>query len=161
MPQRHRKHYSSYSSYSADNSSRSVSPRHHRRQHRHHQNSDGGVVGLVNTFDAPSFKNWVLIPTAVLTIILYIIGFPLAYKLTHGVNRMTTKVYDKSCEDNKDKTNCPYHEEFVEPATAYAATTFLVPIAAFTLCIFVYKIVIFIRNPKVAAGYFLAKGLMR
>ena len=161
MPRR--KHYSSSSSYS-DNSIRSASPRHHRHHrrhhHHHHSNNDGGIVGLVNTFDAPSFKNWVLIPTAVLTVIFYLIGFPLAHKLTHGPDRMTTKVYDKSCEKNDDKTNCPYHEEFVKPATAYAVTIFLAPIAAFALCIFVYKIVIFIHNPKVAAGYFLAKGLI-
>ena len=137
--------------------SRSSSPRHHR--HRH--NTETGIAGLAESFNAPSFKNWVLIPTLILTIIFYAIGFPIAYNSTHGPNRATVTVYDDSCKDNKDKTNCPSHEENVEPGAAYAIVAICSPIAAFMLCLFVYKIVIFIRNPKVAAGYFLLQGLSR
>jgi ammonia channel protein AmtB len=118
-----------------------------------------GIAGLAESFNAPSFKNWVLIPTLVLTIIFYIIGFSLAYELTRGSDRITTTVYDDSCKDKKDKTNCPSHEENVSPGAAYAIFAICAPIVAFMLCLFVYKIVIFIRNPKVAAGYFLLQGL--
>lgn len=154
MPHRH--HHRRHSD-SSDSSSRSSYSHHHHNNHK----SDIGVAGLVQSFNAPSFKNWVLIPTAILTLVFYAIGFPLAYKVTHGPNRATMTVYDDSCKDNKDKTNCPSHQENVSPATAYIIVAIVSPAVAFMLCLFVYKIVIFIRNPKVAAGYFLAQGLMR
>lgn len=152
MPHRHQRRYS----YSSDSSSRSS-----YTHHRHHHKSDIGVAGLVQTFNAPSFKNWVLIPTLILTLVFYAIGFPIAYSSTHGPDRATVTVYDDSCKDNADKTNCPSHEENVSPGAAYAIVALVSPIIAFVLCIFIYKIVIFIRNPKVAAGYFLAQGLIR
>lgn len=152
-----RHHHRHYSSNSSDNSSRSVSPRHHR----HHSSSSGGLAGVVNSFSAPSFTKWVLIPTFILTLIFYAIGFPIAYNYTHGPDRAMATVYDKSCENNEDKTNCPSHQEPVSPTTAYIITAIILPIIAFALCIFVYKIVIFIRNPKVAAGYFLVQGLRK
>jgi hypothetical protein len=155
MPHRYH-HRHSYSSDSTNSSSRSSY--HHR--HNHHK-SEIGVTGLVQTFDAPNFANWVLIPTLILTLVFYAIGFPVAYNSTHGRNRATVTVYDDSCKDKADKTNCPSHQEDVSPTAAYAIVALVSPIVAFTLCLFVYKIVIFIRNPKVAAGYFLAQGLIR
>jgi len=120
-----------------------------------------GVTGIVQSFDAPSFKNWVLIPTLILTLAFYAIGFPVAYNSTHGPNRATVTVYDDSCKDKEDKTNCPNHQEDVSPTSAYLLVLFVSPLVSFMLCLFVYKIVIFIRNPKVAAGYFLAQGLLK
>ena len=150
----HRNHHRRSSTSSSD--SRSSSPRHH-----HHHKSEMGIAGLAESFNAPSFKNWVLIPTLFLTIVFYAIGFPVAYNSTHGANRATITVYDDSCKDNKDKTNCSSHEENVSPGSAYAIVAICSPIAAFMLSLFVYKIVIFIRNPKVAAGYFLLQGLRK
>ncbi len=133
---------------------------------------------ILKTFDAPDFYKYFLIPFAIITSIGYIFGLPFIIRDVKkgGYNTIT---YDDTCvkmneERCKEILNPKEYQGCVaiqnelrcestkgKGGSAIPVLLYLILplIISFTLSIMLYKLLIFIKNPKVAAGYILAKSL--
>jgi hypothetical protein len=135
------------------------------------------------SFDAPSYLTWFIIPFAVLAVLGYLIGLPLVIKHAREGGYLVTN-YDRKCE-SEARIQCAPTSSATENNTAYnqcvqayleancdstqSRTGAWVPILLYVLLPLVvgsaiafslYKLIIFIRNPRTAAGYFLARGIL-
>ncbi len=135
------------------------------------------------SFDAPSYLTWFIIPFAVLAVLGYLIGLPLVIKHTREGGYLVTN-YDKRCESTArlqcapTSSNTEHNSAYNQCVQAYleancdstqSRTGAWVPILLYVLLPLIigsaiafslYKLIIFIRNPRTAAGYFLAKGIL-
>ena len=136
------------------------------------------ITKLINSFEAPDFVRHYIIPVFVLSILGYVIGLPFVIRdvkrggydqviyddLCENKNKnrckeiLNKKDFDK-CVKNQNKLRCDSRIEKSgknKPLLVYA---FVPLVVAFIIGGMFYRLLIFIKNPKVAAGYFLFKGL--
>jgi hypothetical protein len=135
------------------------------------------------SFEGPSYVRWFIIPFAVLAVLGYLIGLPLVIKHAKAGGYLITN-YDKKCESNgrlacaptsTDRENDTAYNQCVQAYleancdSTQSRTGAWVPILLYVLLPLIigsalafslYKLVIFVKNPKVAAGYFLARGVL-
>lgn len=134
----------------------------------------------LNSFDAPNFLKWFILPFVIILILGYIIGSVFVYRdIKKGGYEY--KKYDEECESknklecshltNKDEYNnclrlkndarCKFTMEKTGskgPIIAYL----LVPlIIALILSSLLYKMLLYIKNPKVAGGVFVYNALFK
>ena len=134
---------------------------------------------LIDSFDAPSYLKYFILPTIIFMLIGYVIGFPFFIKsFTSG--GYDIKKYDSDCK-NKNIIFCEknnyYHEDINEcinyrnrllcdytwvktgkyiPLIVYLIIPLLV---AIILSGTLYNIMINIKNPRLAAGRFILNGI--
>jgi hypothetical protein len=135
------------------------------------------------SFDAPSYLTWFIIPFAILAVLGYLIGLPLVIKHVKARGYLVTN-YDRKCESEAriqcapTSSNTEHNSAYNQCVQAYLETNCdstqsrtgaWVPILLYVLLPLIigsaiafslYKLIIFIRNPRTAAGYFLAKGIL-
>ena len=135
---------------------------------------------LFKTFDAPDFYKYFLVPFAIVTIIGYIFGLPFVIRDVKkgGYNTITydttcVKMNEERCKDilnPKEYQGCVANQNKLrcESTKGKGGSTFpvilyviLPPIIGSILSGMLYKLLIFIKNPKVAAGYILADSLRK
>lgn len=135
------------------------------------------------SFDAPNYMTWFIIPFAILAVIGYLIGLPLVIKHAREGGYLVTN-YDKRCE-SQARIQCAPTSSATENNTAYnqcvqayleancdstqSRTGAWVPILFYVLLPLIigsaiafslYKLIIFVMNPRISAGYFLARGVI-
>lgn len=149
------------------------------RKHITHSFNTNSVFG---SFDAPNYLTTFIIPAVVLAIIGYIIGLPLVIKHVKAGGYLITK-YDKKCEsdgriacaaassqseDNPAynqcvaaylEANCDSTQERSGKWVPILLYVFLPLLIGSSIAFAIYKLIIFVRNPRIAAGYFLFRGL--
>lgn len=135
------------------------------------------------SFEGPSYVRWFIVPFAVLAVLGYLIGIPLVVKHVKAGGYLVTN-YDRKCESEgrlacaPTSANSEDHTAYNQCVQAYLEANcdstqsrtgawvpillyvFLPLIVGSALAFSLYKLVIFIRNPRVAASYFIAKGLI-
>ena len=138
------------------------------------------LASILKTFDAPDFLKYYIIPVIVLGILGYIIGLPFVIRDVKrgGYNQV---VYDEKCENknrerckdilnkkefdecvaNQNKLRCDSRIEKTGKQMPKIIYMIVPPIIALIIAGILYRLLIFIRNPRVAAGYFLFKGLQK
>lgn len=132
----------------------------------------------IDSFDAPDFLKWFIIPFIILLILGYSIGLIFVYKdIKKG--GYDTKQYDLECEKqnkdecshltNKDEYNnclnfkndarCEYiikKTGIVAPIIVYAILPIIISLVLASL---LYKMLLYIKNPRVAGGVFIYNAL--
>lgn len=138
------------------------------------------LTKLLKTFDAPDFMKYYVIPVIVLCIVCYVIGLPFVIRDVKrgGYNQV---VYNETCASknrekckdildkqkfdecvaNQNELHCDSRIEKTGKQMPKIAYMIIPPIVALILGGLLYKLLIFIKNPKVAAGYILFKGLQK
>ena len=138
------------------------------------------LTNMLKTFDAPDFMKFFIIPVIVLSIVGYVIGLPFVMRDVKrgGYNQV---VYDETCAsknrerckdildkqkfdecvENQNKLHCDSRIEKTGKQMPKVMYMIVPPIVALLVAGLLYKLLIFIRNPRVAAGYFLFKGLQK
>jgi len=135
------------------------------------------------SFDAPNYLTWFIIPFAVLAVLGYLIGLPLVIKHAKARGYLVTN-YDRKCESQAriqcapTSSNTEHNSAYNKCVQAYleancdstqSRTGAWVPILLYVLlpllggsgiAFSLYKLVIFIRNPKTAVGYLLAMRVL-
>jgi len=149
-------------------------------KHAHNSNNIGKYFG---SFEGPNYLTWFVIPFTVLAVLGYLIGLPLVIKHVRAGGYLLTN-YDRKCESegrlacaptSTDRENDTAYNQCVQAYleancdSTQSRTGAWVPILLYTLLPLIigsviafslYKLVIFIRNPRMAAGYFLARGVL-
>jgi hypothetical protein len=136
------------------------------------------VNKTLNSFDAPDFLKWFIMPFIILLILGYIIGFTFVYKDVRKGGYEYRK-YDEECE-KKNKLECSHLTEqnkynaclqlkndarceFTVEKTGKLGPILvytLVPLfLALALASLLYKVLLYIKNPKVAGGVFVYRAL--
>ena len=135
---------------------------------------------LFKTLDAPDFMKYFIVPVIILSILGYVIGLPFVVKDVKrgGYNQVVydgkcvnknrdrcKDILDKrefnECVENQNKLRCDSRIEKTGKKMPVITYVILPPIIAIILGVMIYKLLIFIRNPRVAAGYILFKGLQK
>lgn len=138
------------------------------------------LTNMLKTFDAPDFMKFFIIPVIVLSIVGYVIGLPFVIRDVKrgGYNQV---VYDEKCAsknrekckdilnkkefdecvENQNKLRCDSRIEKTGKQMPKIMYMIVPPLIALIVAGLLYKLLIFIRNPRVAAGYFLFKGLQK
>ena len=152
------------------------------RQSKHSHNSNN-IVKYFGSFEGPSYVTWFITPFVVLAVLGYLIGLPLVIKHAREGGYLVTN-YDKKCESNAriqcapTSSNTEHNSAYNQCVQAYleancdstqSRTGAWVPILLYVLlpllvgsaiAFSLYKLIIFIRNPRISAGYFLARGVL-
>lgn len=139
---------------------------------------DLNVDKLINSFEGPNFFKWFILPFIIVLLTGYIIGAKFVYQdIQKG--GYTYKKYDFECEkknklecsvhtDTKEFNKCVQHKNDARCSYTEEKTGIWAPIIAYTIVPLIiavalagllYKILIYIKNPKVAASIFIIDGL--
>ena len=132
------------------------------------------LTKLLKSFDAPDFMKYYVIPVVVLCIVGYVIGLPFVIKDVKrgGYNKV---VYDETCVNknrerckdilkkkefdacvaNQNELRCDSRIEKTGKQMPKIIYMIVPPIVALILAGLLYKLLVFIRNPRVAAAYIL------
>jgi hypothetical protein len=124
-----------------------------------------GVKNLAKKFNAPSLVTWLLIPFIVFTVIFLILGYLLfkkAYK-KGGIESYPKECNTEAgeackdsdvinCVDNYLKANCEDKKTTIGTGLLFLIHLLLALIIAASCAFGLYKLVLYIKNPKLAAG---------
>ena len=131
---------------------------------------------VLKTFDAPDFVTYYIFPVVILTFIGYLIGLPFVVRdVSRGGYNTVTYPLDcvkenrercKNIYNKKEFDECLNNQNVLRCEAIRGKGGKFLPLLAFFLSPLIialiigslfYKLLIFIRNPKVAAGYMLFK----
>lgn len=134
----------------------------------------------LNSFEAPNFLKWFIIPFVIILILGYIVGSVYVYRdIKKG--GYDYKKYDEECErknkiecshlTNKNEYNhclrfkndarCNYTIEKTGKSGPIFAYLLVPLVIALILSSLLYKILLYIKNPKVAGGVFVFNALFK
>ena len=134
---------------------------------------------LINKFDAPDYFKFYLLPVLIISLLGYIISYNyfitvynddgFLYKkydneCLNEINEYCLKKYDlnddiKQCVNN-NMYKCKYTYEKTGKLVPLLLYIFLPLLIAIILSSIFYKVLIYIKNPRIAAGMFLLQNLL-
>jgi hypothetical protein len=131
-----------------------------------------GVNTVVKNIKVPSVKNWFFIPFAIFTIICLISGYLIlksSYKnggysyypseCRREAETACGSVEAYDCINNYLKENCEDKKEILSVGTLVAIHILFSLLIGGSLAFSLYKLVLYIKNPKLAAGAFILKSI--
>lgn len=130
----------------------------------------------IDSLYAPSYLKWIILPFVIFTVLGYLVGLKFALDDYKKGGYFYDK-YDETCSQ-KIKNNCRHESEPDKcykskihscPSTKEQTSKFvpllvygIVPIIIASILAFgVYKLVLYINNPKLAAGVIIYRTLFR